>query len=67
MAERLPAAQVVCATGGHDWTTWLTLWRELLDRGIFGFGGDAIARREGAGPDENARRRADNRRDAPAA
>jgi len=66
MAERLPAARVVSAAGGHDWTTWLALWRQLLDRGIFGFGGDGIARHDAAGPDENARKRAANLRDAPA-
>ena len=65
MAERLPAAHVVSAAGGHDWATWLAVWRQLLDRGILG--GDAIARLEAAGPDENGGRRAAILRDAPAA
>ena len=36
MAARLPAAHVVTAAGGHDWATWLEVWRQLLDRGVFG-------------------------------
>ncbi len=31
LAERLPNARVVTADGGHDWETWATLWRCVLD------------------------------------
>lgn len=31
LAERLPTARVVTADGGHDWETWATLWRRVLD------------------------------------
>lgn len=32
LAERLPAERVVAIPGGHDWTTWLSLWQRLLDQ-----------------------------------
>ena len=35
LAERLPAAQVVSIPGGHDWATWIQLWRHFLDQGVF--------------------------------
>lgn len=35
LAERLPARRVAALKGGHDWDTWMALWRELLDRGLF--------------------------------
>lgn len=31
LADRLPKARVVTANGGHDWETWATLWRRVLD------------------------------------
>jgi pimeloyl-ACP methyl ester carboxylesterase len=31
LAEQLPKERVVTAEGGHDWTTWLALWRHVLD------------------------------------
>jgi pimeloyl-ACP methyl ester carboxylesterase len=30
LAEQLPRHRVVTIDGGHDWDTWLTLWRRLL-------------------------------------
>ena len=35
LEARLPAAQVATVAGGHDWDTWIVLWRQLLDRGLF--------------------------------
>jgi pimeloyl-ACP methyl ester carboxylesterase len=35
LAGRLPAAQVLAAEGGHDWATWISLWRQLLDQDLF--------------------------------
>jgi pimeloyl-ACP methyl ester carboxylesterase len=35
LAEELPDNRVVSAEGGHDWTTWLTLWRGVLDAAPF--------------------------------
>jgi pimeloyl-ACP methyl ester carboxylesterase len=35
LAARLPAAHVVSMAGGHDWATWLSLWRHLLDQNLF--------------------------------
>lgn len=31
LADRLPRDRVVTVAGGHDWETWATLWRTLLD------------------------------------
>lgn len=31
LAAQMPAQQVVVAEGGHDWPTWATLWRRILD------------------------------------
>jgi pimeloyl-ACP methyl ester carboxylesterase len=36
LAGHLPDDCVVSAEGGHDWETWLTLWRLVLDRRLFG-------------------------------
>lgn len=33
MAESFPADAVHLQTGGHDWPTWLALWRHWLDDG----------------------------------
>ncbi len=35
LAELLPDVDVVTAEGGHDWDTWLTLWRGVLNRSPF--------------------------------
>ena len=35
LAERLPPEQVVTTQGGHDWATWIHLWKQLLDRDLF--------------------------------
>jgi len=35
LASRLPCTQVVTIDGGHDWATWLALWRRMLDQGLF--------------------------------
>lgn len=35
LAERLPAARVATTDGGHDWATWIRLWRHLLDQDLF--------------------------------
>ncbi len=34
LAARLPCTQVVTIDGGHDWATWLALWRRMLDQGL---------------------------------
>ena len=31
LAAQLPGGHVVTAEGGHDWPTWSTLWRDILD------------------------------------
>ncbi len=31
LAERMPSEHVVTTEGGHDWPTWLALWRRVLD------------------------------------
>ena len=31
LAETLPQSRVMTEEGGHDWTTWLTLWRHVLN------------------------------------
>jgi pimeloyl-ACP methyl ester carboxylesterase len=31
LADRLPRDRVVTVAGGHDWDTWATLWRTVLD------------------------------------
>ena len=30
LARRLPPERVTIAEGGHDWPTWVTLWRRIL-------------------------------------
>ncbi|HEV8518087.1 MAG TPA: alpha/beta hydrolase [Burkholderiales bacterium] len=35
LAQRLPAAHVAITRGGHDWATWMDLWRSLLDQEVF--------------------------------
>lgn len=35
LAEQMPKECVVTAEGGHDWPTWATLWRRVLDTGPF--------------------------------
>ncbi len=35
LAEELPDNRVVSAEGGHDWDTWLTLWRRVLAQAPF--------------------------------
>jgi pimeloyl-ACP methyl ester carboxylesterase len=35
LAPLLPPARVVTVSGGHDWDTWQTLWRQLLMRNLF--------------------------------
>jgi len=35
LAECLPAERVMTIPGGHDWPTWIRLWRHLLDRKPF--------------------------------
>ncbi|MCE9639785.1 MAG: alpha/beta hydrolase [Betaproteobacteria bacterium] len=35
LAERLPAARVLAMAGGHDWATWINLWRHWLDQDLF--------------------------------
>ena len=41
LAERLPATQVATTRGGHDWATWMDLWRRLLDQDLFAAGNQA--------------------------
>lgn len=45
LAESLPRACVVTEEGGHDWATWLALWRRVLDASPFtaGCGGQSRA------------------------
>ena len=31
LAELMPSEHVVTTEGGHDWPTWLALWRRVLD------------------------------------
>ena len=38
LAERLPAERVATIPGGHDWTTWIRLWKQLLDQDVFSIG-----------------------------
>ena len=35
LAQRLPPDRVTASPGGHDWETWIKLWRMLLDRQPF--------------------------------
>lgn len=35
LAQRLPPDRVTVSSGGHDWETWIKLWRMLLDRQPF--------------------------------
>jgi len=35
LAAHLPEEQVHVGTGGHDWETWIELWREILKRRPF--------------------------------
>jgi len=39
LAEWLPKGHVVTIEGGHDWDTWLALWRQLLDAAPFAVNG----------------------------
>lgn len=36
LARRLPPQRVVSVPGGHDWPTWIELWRRLLAKSLFG-------------------------------
>jgi pimeloyl-ACP methyl ester carboxylesterase len=33
LAATMPASNVMTEMGGHDWETWLALWRQILDAG----------------------------------
>ncbi len=35
LTEQLPHHAIVSEDGGHDWATWLALWRQVLDRAPF--------------------------------
>jgi pimeloyl-ACP methyl ester carboxylesterase len=35
LAEQLPPERVITIDGGHDWVTWIHLWKQLLDRDLF--------------------------------
>ena len=35
LARQLPAERVVTLPGGHDWETWMRLWRALLAKSLF--------------------------------
>jgi pimeloyl-ACP methyl ester carboxylesterase len=35
LSERLPQHRVSVMAGGHDWETWIVLWRGLLDKKPF--------------------------------
>ena len=35
LSERLPQHRVSVMPGGHDWETWIVLWRGLLDKQPF--------------------------------
>lgn len=35
LAERLPAARVKVILGGHDWATWINLWRYWVAQDLF--------------------------------
>jgi hypothetical protein len=43
LADRLPRDRIVTVAGGHDWETWATLWRALLDAEPFAKLGHACA------------------------
>jgi hypothetical protein len=36
LADLIPADRVVNVQGEHDWTSWVLLWRLLLDKAPFG-------------------------------
>jgi len=36
MASFMPPEHVIAIDGGHDWSTWKTLWTRFLDQNIFG-------------------------------
>jgi hypothetical protein len=36
LARHLPRDRAVIGGGGHDWATWTSLWREILERRRFG-------------------------------
>jgi pimeloyl-ACP methyl ester carboxylesterase len=36
LSTLLPPEQVIAIDGGHDWSTWKTLWTRFLDQNIFG-------------------------------
>lgn len=38
LAGRLSQERVWCASGGHDWPTWRTLWHDMLDNFQVSFG-----------------------------
>lgn len=38
LAERLPAERVATIQGGHDWATWIHLWKHMLDQDVFSIG-----------------------------
>ena len=42
LAEWLPKERVVTVEGGHDWDTWLALWRQLLDAAPFAANGSNV-------------------------
>ena len=42
LAQRLPAERVLIMEGGHDWPTWLRLWKHLLRRDLFLAGGQML-------------------------
>jgi pimeloyl-ACP methyl ester carboxylesterase len=35
LSEQMPPHRLSVMTGGHDWPTWIALWRELLDKQPF--------------------------------
>jgi pimeloyl-ACP methyl ester carboxylesterase len=35
LAQQLPADRVVRIKGGHNWETWIALWKDMLDRNVF--------------------------------
>lgn len=45
LAQRLPAAQVATIAGGHDWATWINLWRHWLDQQDVFSGADKTTRK----------------------
>lgn len=35
LSDKLPAENCINIHGGHDWPTWLSLWKELLAKNLF--------------------------------